>query len=85
MSFAQIYRAFKGAQQKYEQQETLTREVAYLIYATNSKNPQPKNIWWQIGEVEDKGVTPEYTAEIYAKYAKLERNGRKGNESQDNG
>ena len=70
MSFAQIYRAFKGYQQRHEQQETLTREIAYLIYATNSKNPKPKNLWWPIG-VEDPGVTQEYTDMIYAKYGKL--------------
>jgi GTP cyclohydrolase I len=85
MSFAQIYRAFKGYQQRHEQQETLTREVAYLIYATNTKNPKPKNIWWQIGDVEDKGVTPEETKEIYKQYGKLKRHGRKRNESHNNG
>lgn len=84
MSFAQIYRAFKGAHQKYEQQEALTREVAYQIYASKAQNPKPKNIWWQIGEIEDKGVTPEDTKEVYEQYGKLKRNGRKRNAGEDN-
>ena len=86
MSFAQIYRAFKGYQQRQEDSAIMTREIAYLIYASNTKGyPTPKNIWWPIGEVQDKGVTAEDTAEVYRKYGKLKRNGRKGNESQNNG
>ena len=85
MSFAQIYRAFKGYQQRQEESAVMTREIAYLIYATNSKNPKPKNLWWPIGEIEDKGVTPEDTEKVYEQYGKLKRNGRKGNESQNNG
>lgn len=85
MSFAQIYRAFKGAQQRYDQEAVLTREVAYLILATNSKNPPPKNIWWPIGEGEDKGVTQQQTKEVYKKYGKLKRHGRKRNAGKDNG
>ena len=72
MSFAQIYRAFKGYQQRHEQQETLTREVAYLIYAQVGRKPlQPKGVFWPIGDIEDPGVTQEYTDMIYAKYGKL--------------
>ena len=86
MSFAQIYRAFRGAQQRQEERAVLTREIAYLIYASNTKGyPTPKNIWWPIGEVQDKGVTAEDTAEVYRKYGKLKRNGRKRNAGKDHG
>lgn len=72
MSFAQIYRAFKGAKQRYEEKAILTREIAYLTYAVNAKNPKPKGLWWPIGEIK-KGAEPtqEELDEIWDKYGKL--------------
>ena len=72
MSFAQIYRVFKGARQSYEERAALTREIAYLIYATNSRNPKPKDHWWPIGEVKSTyAPTQEELDEIWQKYGKL--------------
>jgi hypothetical protein len=72
MNFAEIYRAFKGARQRYEEKAILTREIAYLTYAVNCKNPTPKNIWWPIGEIQ-RGPEPtqEELDEIWQKHGKL--------------
>ncbi len=89
LSFAQVHRVFSGERQRSDERAVLTREIAWWLYAVNTKGiPQPKNIWWPIGDGgKTRAPTPEETEEVYRKYGKLnkKRRGRKRAKSADNG
>ena len=89
LSFAQIHRVLKADQQRGDEKAMLTREIAWWMYASNTKgHPMPKNIWWPIGDQgQGKAPTPQETEEVYRKYGKLKRKrrGRKRAKSADNG
>jgi hypothetical protein len=84
LSFAQVHRVFSGEKQRSEERAVLTREISWWLYAVNTKGiPQPKNIWWPIGDGgKTKAPTPEETEDVYRKYGKLnkKRRGRKKDE-----